>query len=259
MFVRRLWVAIGATVAPLIGPLGRMRQRAVAISVAGAACLMAIVLTGASCAQAPGEHSQGRGSAAELAQAGGGAVSTAPAESTTPARRRWRRRQDAGDLIAEAIVPTDEMIRENGLAFRSSHFAEDCQDWAADGYPYYQGHASRFVFAIEATGGICNEYSLCAAEGPDGQYGLYVSVCEYRFVTEQREGKDGKARPYHRVVIDRVYLVKPDTLSLALRAQILDELSQGNFMGAYRRYVREHQAGEAVEPVSRPWLQAGGE
>jgi len=220
---------------------------------------MAIVLTGASCAQAPGEHSQGRGSAAELAQAGGGAVSTAPAESTTPARRRWRRRQDAGDLIAEAIVPTDEMIRENGLAFRSSHFAEDCQDWAADGYPYYQGHASRFVFAIEATGGICNEYSLCAAEGPDGQYGLYVSVCEYRFVTEQREGKDGKARPYHRVVIDRVYLVKPDTLSLALRAQILDELSQGNFMGAYRRYVREHQAGEAVEPVSRPWLQAGGE
>jgi len=220
---------------------------------------MAIVLACASCASTPDEHSQGRDSPAGLAQAGGGNVSTAGKQSTAPTRRTWRRRQDAGDLIAEAIAPIDEMIREHGLAYRSSHFAEDCQDWAADGYPYYQGHASRFVFAIEAADGVCNEYSLCAAQGPDGRYGLYVSVCEYRVVTEQREGKDGKPRPYHRVVIDRIYLVKPNALSLALRAQILDELSQGNFMRAYRRYVREHQAGEAGEPVTRPWLQTGGE
>jgi hypothetical protein len=61
------------------------------------------------------------------------------------------------------------------------------------------------------------------------------------------------------VVIDRIYLVRPDALSLALRAQILDEISQGNFMRAYQQYVRQHQAGEAAESVVRPWLQTGAE
>ena len=284
MFRRRLCLAIAVAVAFLIGPSGQVGHRAADIRSDGAAGLMATVLPGGAYALAADEASGSRGPRAELAQADGGApaaerprpvegrqapagaeggvrgaAATAGAQGAAPAPRFGRQRQDAGDLIAQAIAPVDDTIRANGLAFRSSHFAEDCRDWPAGGYPYYQGHASRFVFAIEVADGVCSEYSLCAAQGPDGQYGLYVSVCEYRAVTEQREGKDGKPEPYHRVVIDRIYLVRADALSLALRAQILDEISQGNFMRAYQQYVRQHQAGEAAESVVRPWLQTGAE
>jgi len=188
---------------------------------------------------------------------GGGAATTAGSPGTNPAPRGGRMRQDAGDLIAQALTPIDDMIRENGVAFRASHFAEDCRDWDPEGYGYYQGHASRFVFAIEATDGKVSEYSVCAAAGPDGQCGLYVSVCEYHVVAEQRTGKDGKPEVRHSVAIDRIYLVKPNALSLALRAQMLDELSQGNFMRAYQQYVRQKREGQPAESVTRPWLQKG--
>lgn len=173
-------------------------------------------------------------------------------ESSDARRRRRHRRPDAGALITEAIVPVDEMIRENGVSFRSSHYAEDCRDWPAGGYGYYQAHASRFVFAIEATDGKVSEYALCAARGPDGVHGLHVSVCEYRTVDEPRD--DGVV---HRVVIDRMYLVKPNTLSLALRAQMLDELSQGNFLRAYRAHIEEHPDGAPEDSVFRYWMPGG--
>ncbi len=171
-------------------------------------------------------------------------------ESSDAPRRRRHRRPNADRLIAEAVVPVDEMIRENGVSFRSSHFAEDCRDWPAGGYAYYQGHASRFAFAIEVTDGKMNEYSVCAAPGPDGVHGLYVSVCESRTVDEPCE--DGGV--VHRVVIDRIYLVKPNALSLALRAQMLDELSQGNFLRAYGRHIEEHPEGAPEDSVFRYWL-----
>ncbi len=172
----------------------------------------------------------------------------------TQRRRRRRRQPDAGRLIADAIAPIDEMIRENGFAFRASHFAEDCQDWPESGYAYHQAHAGRFAFAIEAAGGRASEYCLCAARGPDGECGLYVSVCEYRVVDEPREG--GGVR--HRIVIDRIRLVKPDALSLKLRAEILDELSQGNFLRAYRTHIREHPDGTPEDAIIRPWMNSGG-
>ena len=161
-----------------------------------------------------------------------------------------RLREDTWSLIGGAIAPVDEAIRETGIPFRSSHYAEDCRDWNPKGCGYYQAHASRFVFAIEAVDGKVSEYSLCAAEGPDGQCGLYVSVCESHTETEPREG-EGVA---HRVVIDRIYQVRPEELSLALRAQILDELCQGNFLRAYRQHVERQREGQPSDPVHRPWL-----
>jgi hypothetical protein len=159
--------------------------------------------------------------------------------------------EDTGHLIAKAIAPIDDAIRQIGVSFRASHFAEDCRDWNPEGYGIHQAHASRFVFAIEATDGNVSEYCLCAARGPDGRHGLYVSVCEYRVVSEQRENEDGGAGVVHRAVIDRIYLVKPNALSLALRAQILDELSQGHFLKAYEEHVRQNLPDGAV---FRYWL-----
>ncbi|MCK4283406.1 MAG: hypothetical protein KAX44_03740 [Candidatus Brocadiae bacterium] len=179
---------------------------------------------------------------------------TARSEREGAGRRRWRRRQDAGDLIAEALAPVDEMIQENGVSFRASHFAEDCGDWPAGAYAYRQGHASRFAFALEAADGTLSEYCLCAARGPDGVHGLYVSVCESHTEDEPQEG----GGVIHRVVIDRIYLVKPNALSLALRAQMLDEVSQGNFMRAYRRHMEEYPEGAPEDTVVRPWLPSGG-
>jgi len=161
--------------------------------------------------------------------------------------------KDAGGLIADAIAPVDEAIRALGIPYRSSHFAEDCRDWNPNAYAYYQAHASRFVFAIEAAEGRTTEYSLCAAAGPDGQCGLYVSVCESHTETEPApEGSGWEV--VHRVVIDRTYLAKPQELSLALRAQMLDELHQGNFLRAYRRHVERVREGEADEDMNRYWL-----
>ena len=169
-------------------------------------------------------------------------------------RGRRFRQPDAGQLIADALTPIDEMIRENGFAFRASHFAEDCRDWPASGYAYYQAHAGRFAFAIEAAGGRASEYCLCAARGPDGECGLCVSVCEYRVVDEPREG----GGVWHRIVIDQIRLVKPDALSLKLRAEILDEVSNGNFLRAYRTHVREHPEGTPEDAIIRPWMHSGG-
>ena len=165
-----------------------------------------------------------------------------------------RLREDAWSLIAGAIAPVDEAIREIGVPFRSSHYAEDVRDWSPKGYGYYQAHASRFVFAIEAVDGKVSEYSLCAAAGPDGLCGLYVSVCESHTETEPREGEGGGPGVVHRVVIDRIYQVRPEELSLALRAQILDELHQGNFLRAYREHVQRQRQGLPGDPVARPWL-----
>jgi hypothetical protein len=158
---------------------------------------------------------------------------------------------DGGRLIAQAIEPVDEVIRDIGISFRASHFAEDCRDWNPEGYAVYQAHASRFVFAIEATNGNVSEYCLCAARGPDGNCGLYVSVCEYRVVDQQRKNKGGHPEVVHRVVMDRVYTVKPNTLSIALRAQMLDELNQGNFIRAYEEHVRQNGPDGGVH---RYWL-----
>ncbi len=58
----------------------------------------------------------------------------------------------------------------------------------------------------------------------------------------------------HRVVVDRICLVKPDELSLALRAQMLDELHQGNFLRSYRKHVEARQDGRPSDPVHRAWL-----
>jgi hypothetical protein len=163
---------------------------------------------------------------------------------------------DAGGMIADATKPIDEAIREIGVALRASHFAEDCRDWDPEGYGLYQAHASRFVFAIEAADGRCSEYSLCAARGPDGRCGLYVSVCEYHVVDEEREKADGSTALVHRAEIDRIYAVRPETLSLALRAQMLDELQQGHFLRAYREHV---EAGGPDGAVLRPWFPQRGQ
>jgi len=175
-------------------------------------------------------------------------------EGSDPLSRLQRLADDAGTLAAKAIAPIDEVIREIGISFRSSHFAEDCRDWDPKGYGYYQAHASRFVFAIEATNGSVSEYSLCAARGPDGRHGLYVSVCEYREVTEREEKEDGSAALVHQIVIDRIYLVHPSALSLSLRTQMLDELHQGNFIRAYAEHVRQNRGKLPEEAVIRHWL-----
>ena len=176
------------------------------------------------------------------------------AQGMSAMRRRRRRQPDASQLIAEAIAPIDEMIRRNGFAFRASHFAEDCRDWSPAGYAYHQAHAARFAFAIEAAGGRVSEYCLCAARGPDGECGLYVSVCNHHVEDVPHEG--GGVR--HQIVIDDIRLVKPGALSLKLRAELMDELSQGNFLGAYRGHVRAHPDGTPEDAVIRPWLHTGG-
>ena len=198
----------------------------------------------------PEAAAPGRPGPPAAAEEGAGPAS----EGAATQRRRRFRQPDAGQLVADAIAPIDEMIRENGFAFRASHFAEDCRDWPKGAYAYYQAHASRFAFAIEAAGGRASEYCLCAARGPEGDCGLYVSVCESRVVDEPREG----GGVVHRVVIDRIRLVKPDALSLKLRAEMMDELSQGNFLGAYRRHIREHPEGTPEDTIIRPWLPSGG-
>jgi hypothetical protein len=288
MFDRRLCIAIAAVAALLVAPQFEVRQEGVDTRDAGRIGLMDIIVPGGPYVLGADGDSGARTSQVQLAlenagvppseraasadggstpQApegapgrraeGGGTAATAGTQPANPPTRPLRRRQDAGDLVAQALAPIDDMIRENGVSFRSSHFAEDCRDWDPQGCGYYQGHASRFVFAIEATDGKVSEYSLCAAAGPDGQHGLYVSVCEYHAVAEQREGKDGKPEVFHGVVIDRIYLVKPNALSLGLRAQMLDEVSQGNFMRAYQQYVRQKREGQAGDSVTRPWLQKG--
>ena len=165
-----------------------------------------------------------------------------------------RLKDNAGGLIAEAIAPVDEAIREIGVSFRASHYAEDCRDWDPDGYGYYQAHAGRFVFAIEVAEGNVSEYCLCAAQGPDGNHGLYVSVCDYHVEDEERKAEGGETEVIHRAVIDRIYLVRPETLSLSLRAQMLDELSQGNFLRAYRHYVEQGPEERPEDGVFRYWL-----
>jgi hypothetical protein len=160
--------------------------------------------------------------------------------------RLGRLADDAGGMIAKAIKPIDEAIRQIGISLRASHFAEDCRDWDPAGYGVLQAHASRFVFAIEASDGTCTEYCLCAARGPDGQHGLYVSVCEYNIVETERDGK-----PYQRAEIDRIYQVRPAVLSLELRALMLDELNQGHFLKAYKEHV---EAGGEDGAVVRYWF-----
>jgi hypothetical protein len=161
------------------------------------------------------------------------------------------RPDDAGRLIAKAIEPIDEAIRRIGLPLRASHFAEDCADWDPDAYGVLQAHASRFVFAIEADECNLTEYCLCAAQGPDGQYGLYISVCEYHLVERRRRSKAGPMETVQEAKIDSIRLVRPNTLSLALRAQMLDELNQGHFLRAYKEHAL---AGGADGDVNRYWL-----
>jgi hypothetical protein len=206
--------------------------------------------TRSSSAQERGPGDRQRPEVAAPGQQGGGA----PADAAAAQRRRRFRQPDAGQMIEDAIVPIDDMIRENGFAFRASHFAEDCRDWPATGYAYYQAHASRFAFSIEAAGGRATEYCLCAARGEDGQCGLYVSVCEYRVVDKPQEG--GGVR--HTIVIDQIRLIKPNAMSLKLRAEMMDELSQGNFLGAYRTHIREHPEGTPPDAIVRPWMGTGG-
>lgn len=158
---------------------------------------------------------------------------------------------DAGRMIAKAIEPIDDAIRRIGVSLRASHFAEDCRDWDPKGYGLLQAHASRFVFAIEATNGLCSEYSLCAARGPDGRHGLYVSVCEYHVVDAERKRDDGAMETVQRAQIDRIYLVRPNTLSLELRALMLDELNQGHFLKAYKEHV---EGGGPDGAVLRYWF-----
>lgn len=158
---------------------------------------------------------------------------------------------DAGRLIAKTVEPIDDAIRRLGVSLRASHFAEDCRDWDPDAYGVLQAHASRFVFALEATNGRCSEYSLCAATGPDGEHGLWVSVCEYHVVEVERTRKDGAVETLQKAEIDRVYLVRPNTLSLELRALLLDELNQGHFLKAYKEHV---EAGGPDGAVLRPWF-----
>jgi len=165
-----------------------------------------------------------------------------------------RLRHNAGSLIAEAIAPVDEAIREIGVSFRAAHFAEDCRDWDPEGYALYQAHAGRFVFAIEVAEGNVSEYCLCAAQGQDGEHGLYVSVCDYHVEDEERQAADGGTEVIHRAVIDRMYLVRPESLSLSLRAQVLDELSQGNFLRAYRHYLEQAPEERPPDGVFRYWL-----
>ena len=155
--------------------------------------------------------------------------------------------QDTGRLVAQALEPVDEAIREIDIPFRSSHFAEDCRDWHPPEKGRHRAHASRFAFCIESTGNRATEYSLCAARGPDGQCGLYVSVCEYH-----EEGERGTADPL--VVVDRVFLTIPEKLSLWARVQMLDELSQGNFIKAYEEYIRQDGDRTPADGVMRPWL-----
>lgn len=175
-------------------------------------------------------------------------------ERTNALSRLHRLSDDTGSLVAKAIAPIEEAVREIGITYRASHYAEDCRDWDPDAYAAYQAHASRFVFAIEVADGNMSEYCLCVARDPDGRCGLYVSVCESHVETEQRKAADGSTKPYHRVVMDRVYTVRPGVLSIALRAQMLDELNQGNFLGAYRHHVESHGPDGGV---NRYWMPGG--
>ncbi len=223
---------------------------------------LAVALMLTACGAMPRGEADARGAGGTETLAAAGSSSAGRADSARTAGseregtrpRRRRRRQDAGSLIAEALAPVDEMIQENGVSFRASHFAEDCRDWPAGAYAYRQAHASRFAFALEVADGKLSEYSLCAARGPDGVHGLYVSVCESHTEDEPQEG----GGVIHRVVIDRIYLVKPNALSLTLRAQMLDEVSQGNFMRAYRNHMQEYPEGAPEDTIIRPWLPSGG-
>jgi hypothetical protein len=161
--------------------------------------------------------------------------------------------RDTGDLVADAIEPIDQILAEIGVTFRASHFAEDCRDWSGEA-ACYQAHASRFVFAIEATEGRATEYSLCAAPGPDGRHGLYVSVCEYHTEGEHTEDADGTVLSEPQVVIDGIYTVRPESLSLDLRSQMLDELEQGHFLRALADLIREHDGKPPAEAMNRYWL-----
>jgi hypothetical protein len=155
--------------------------------------------------------------------------------------------QDAGRMVAAALEPLEEAIREIDVPFRASHYAEDCRDWGNPEHATRQAHAGRFAFAVECTGDRATEYCLCSARGEDGQCGLYVSVCEYH-----EEPGSPDAGP--RTVIDRIYLTRPETLSLWLRVQILDELSQGNFLRTYRAYLDENPDPPPEGGVCRYWL-----
>jgi hypothetical protein len=157
-------------------------------------------------------------------------------------------RNDTGDLVAEALAPVDEAIAEIGVSLRASHYAEDVRDWP-DGNGYYQAHASRFAFAIESAEGRATEYCLCAAPGPDGRHCLQVSICEYHTVEDQDDP---------RIEIDRIYTVGPESLSLGLRAQMLDELEQGHFLRALATLVREHNGSPPPEAVVRYWMPEAG-
>ena len=160
---------------------------------------------------------------------------------------RLGRFQDGGQMVAAALAPMDEALREIDVPFRATHFAEDCRDWNPPERGARQAHAGRFAFAIESTDGRSTEYCICSARGEDGHCGLYVSVCEHH-----EEALPGSEDPL--TVIDRIYLTKPETLSLTLRVQILDELSQGNFLKTYRAYLDETPDPPPEGGVCRYWL-----
>ena len=43
-----------------------------------------------------------------------------------------------------------------------------------------------------------------------------------------------------------------------MRAEILDEVSNGNFFRAYRTHIREHPDATPEDAIIRPWMHSGG-
>ena len=80
------------------------------------------------------------------------------------------------------------------------------------------------------------EYALCAARGPDREYGLYVSVCDYREYQEDYEDQDGNDRVRPAIEFE-THLVRPDDLPLPLRVRILDVLDR--FVKVYESHVQK--------------------
>ena len=146
----------------------------------------------------------------------------------------------AAERLAEACKPVDEAIRRIGVALNCYHLAENMKSRLGQGFfdaSDVEGHP--FAFALEEESGGAAEYALCAARGPNRDYGLYVSVCKHVQRDEEYENRNGDVKTKTVVEIVEKSIVSPDSLPLGLRVRILNVLDA--FVKAYEEHVREEQ------------------
>ena len=137
--------------------------------------------------------------------------------------------QNAGDHIADALLPIQEAVAEIDEPWLPKHFAEALKTDGPD-----KAKRPRSCFSTETfANGDHADYVLCVGRKRDRQCGLHVSYCQYAIKpAENAAGAKGSD-----VVIRESFVVFPDKLPVPMRLKILDVLDA--FAEEYESHVRK--------------------